>query len=139
MSAYGDVETSRTADGAHGGPHLRGRFEKRRLARLALAVEEHVRCQSEYEDWQRIPRIGDGFSETDRALQARSLQSMAATRLAARACGRQLRAEDVEPSRMVILVKQLVERALHKTTLQYPGVLRMRILTWAIEGYNAGD
>jgi len=139
VGALGEMETLGAADEAREGAHLRRRYQRRRLAHLALAVEEHVRCQSEYESWQRIPRLSEGFLETDRAIRASSLQSVATARLAARACGRQLRAEGVEPSRLVTLVKQVVERALNQTKIEYPSVLRMRILAWAIEGYNAGD
>jgi len=40
---------------------------------------------------------------------------------------------------MVILVKQIVDRVLNETKLASPDPLRMRILTWAIEGYYGGE
>jgi hypothetical protein len=146
VSALVDMETSRAADEARDSLYLRHLVDREATHRdaisstsFALALEEHVRCQGEYEVWQRIPHLSDCYEETDRALRARSLQSTGAARLAARACGRCLRAEDVEPSRMVKLVRQVLDRVLDETTLEYPDMLRMRILTWAVEGYNAGD
>jgi len=47
--------------------------------------------------------------------------------------------DGVAPERMVILVKQIVDRVLNETKLASPDPLRMRILTWAIEGYYGGE
>jgi hypothetical protein len=149
VGLVGDMETPKPDYTPRDGPHLRQRAERDACEAALLdaiskmsfppALHEHVRCQSEYEDWQRKAALGDRYPAVDSALQEKSLQSVAATRFAARACGRYLRAEGVEPGRMVILVKQVVECVLHQTRLERPDDLRMRILTWAIEGYYGGD
>jgi hypothetical protein len=148
VSLLGDMETPKP-DYTRDGLHLRQRAEREACEAALLdaifkmsfppALHEHVRCQSEYEEWQRRASLDDRYATADRALQEKSLQSVAAARFAARACGRHLRAEGVEPGRMVILVKQVVECVLHQATLERPDDLRMRILTWAIEGYYGGD
>ncbi len=149
MHAFGDMDTPKAEYAT--GEMLRLRQHVQREAREAAlldaisrmsfipALREHVRCHKEYEDWLLMPRRTDRSPSTGRALQAKALQSIAATRLAARACGRHLRAEGIEPQRMVILIKQIVERVLDETKLDRPDPLRMGILTWAIEGYYGGD
>jgi len=152
VSALGDMEAPRAeyASGDWLRPRQPAPHEAREQSEAALleaishmsitpALHDHVRCRREYDLWRRTSRLGDGDGETERALQAKSLHSVAAARFAAHACGRHLRAEGVEPERMVILVKQVVERLLSESSLDRPDEVRMQVLTWAIEGYYAGD
>jgi len=149
VSEFDDMHTSRADYAASDGLHLRPRVESEAPATTLFdaiykmsfmqALHEHVRCQSEHEEWQRKRGHGDQYAEAGRDLQAKSARSAAGAQMAARACGRRLRASGIEPTRMVTLVKEVVQPMLDETTLDRPDELRTRIMTWAIEGYYAAD
>jgi hypothetical protein len=81
VSAVGDMETPRTEYATDDALHLRERVEREACEAALLdaisqtsftsGLHEFVRCQSEYEAWQRALGPNARHAEVDHALQAK--------------------------------------------------------------------